>query len=50
MKTFKIFTIIGVLVFVLFSFNSFVQEEWKVPAKYDRQSFYNSLYLLQEKW
>ncbi len=35
MKTFKILTIIGVLSFALYSFTSLVQEEWKVPAKYE---------------
>ena len=34
MKTFKILTVIGVISFVLFSFTSFVQDEWKVPEKY----------------
>ena len=34
MKTFKILTAIGVLTFVLFSFSSFIQDEWKVPDKY----------------
>ena len=36
MKTFKILTVIGVVSFVLFSFTSFVQEEWKVPEKYEK--------------
>ncbi len=35
MKTFKILTIIGVLSLALYSFTSLVQEEWKVPAKYE---------------
>jgi len=35
MKTFKILAIIGVLTFTLHSFTSLVQEEWKVPAKYE---------------
>ena len=35
MKTFKILTIIGVVTFALYSFTSIVQEEWKVPAKYE---------------
>ena len=35
MKTFRILTIIGVITFALLSFTSFVQEEWKVPAKYE---------------
>jgi mono/diheme cytochrome c family protein len=34
MKTFKILTVIGVISFVLFSFTSFIQDEWKVPDKY----------------
>ena len=34
MKTFKILTAIGVISFVLFSFSSFIQDEWKVPEKY----------------
>jgi mono/diheme cytochrome c family protein len=36
MKTFKNLTIIGVLAFTLFSFTSFMQEEWKVPEKYEK--------------
>ena len=36
MKTFKNLTIIGVLAFTLFSFTSFMQEEWKVPEKYGK--------------
>ena len=35
MKTFKILSIIGVLSFALYSFTTLVQEEWKVPAKYE---------------
>ena len=35
MKTFRILTIIGVITFGLYSFTSLVQEEWKVPAKYE---------------
>ncbi|PHS54643.1 MAG: cytochrome C [Lutibacter sp.] len=35
MKTFKILSIIGVLAFTLYSFTTLVQEEWKVPAKYE---------------
>jgi mono/diheme cytochrome c family protein len=35
MKTFKILTVIGVISFALFSFTALVQEEWKVPAKYE---------------
>jgi mono/diheme cytochrome c family protein len=34
MKTFKFLTIIAVLAFVSYSFTTLVQEEWKVPAKY----------------
>ena len=34
MKTFKILTAIGVITFVLFSFSSFIQDEWEVPEKY----------------
>lgn len=36
MKTFKILIVIGVVSFVLYSFSSIVQEEWKVPAKYEK--------------
>ena len=35
MKTFKILTLIGFVTFALYSFTSIVQEEWKVPAKYE---------------
>lgn len=35
MKTIKILSIIGVISFALYSFTSFVQEEWKVPKKYE---------------
>jgi len=35
MKTFKILSIIGFLTFALYSFTTLVQEEWKVPAKYE---------------
>jgi len=35
MKTFKILSIIGVISFALYSFTTVVQEEWKVPAKYE---------------
>ena len=35
MKQFKLMTIIGAIVFALYSFTSIVQEEWKVPAKYE---------------
>ncbi len=34
MKTFKTLTIIGIISFALYSFTTLVQEEWKVPAKY----------------
>jgi mono/diheme cytochrome c family protein len=34
MKTFKILTIIGIISFAFYSFTTLVQEEWKVPAKY----------------
>lgn len=34
MKTFKILTIIGIVSFAFYSFTNLVQEEWKVPAKY----------------
>ena len=34
MKTFKILSIVGILSLALYSFTSFAQEEWKVPAKY----------------
>ena len=35
MKTFKILTLLGVVTFALYSFTSLVQEEWKVPVKYE---------------
>ena len=35
MKQFKLVTIIGAVVFALYSFTTIVQEEWKVPAKYE---------------
>jgi mono/diheme cytochrome c family protein len=35
MKQFKILTIIGVITFALFSFTTLIQEEWKVPEKYE---------------
>ena len=35
MKQFKLMTIIGAIVFALYSFTTIVQEEWKVPAKYE---------------
>ena len=34
MKALKFLTIIGILAFVFFSFNSSVQDPWKVPEKY----------------
>ena len=34
MRTVKILTILGLLTFALYSFTSIVQEDWKVPAKY----------------
>lgn len=36
MKTIKILMIIGIVSFGLFSFNKLTQEEWKVPAKYEK--------------
>ena len=36
MKTFKILMIIGVISLGLFSFTKFAQEEWVVPAKYEK--------------
>lgn len=35
MKNFKILTLIAVISFGLYSFTSYVQEEWKVPAEYE---------------
>ncbi len=35
MKTFKILTVITVISLALFSFTTLIQEEWKVPAKYE---------------
>ena len=35
MKTFKILTIVGIISFAFYSFTTLVQEEWKVPAKYE---------------
>ena len=35
MKTFKILSIIAIVTFAMYSFTSLVQEEWKVPAKYE---------------
>ena len=36
MKKFKTLTIIGVILIALYSFTSFVQEEWEVPEKYEK--------------
>jgi len=36
MKTLKFLMIIGVVSFALYSFNSFDQDEWIVPAKYEK--------------
>ncbi len=36
MKTIKLLMIIGVMSFALYSFNSFDQDEWIVPAKYEK--------------
>ena len=36
MKTIKFLMIIGIVSFGLFSFNKLTQEEWKVPAKYEK--------------
>ena len=38
MKTFKILMLIGVFSFGLFSFTKLVQEEWVVPAKYEKMT------------
>ena len=35
MKTFKILSIIAIVTFAMYSFTTLVQEEWKVPAKYE---------------
>ncbi|WP_372793627.1 cytochrome c [Lutibacter sp.] len=35
MKTIKFLTIIGMVSFAFYSFTTLVQEEWKVPAKYE---------------
>ena len=34
MKALKILSFLGIVLIVLVSFNSLIQEEWKVPAKY----------------
>ena len=36
MKTLKFLMIIGVVSFALYSFNSFDQDKWVVPAKYEK--------------
>lgn len=36
MKTLKTLLLIGIVSFALYSFTSFVQEEWKVPDKYEK--------------
>ena len=36
MKTNKVIMIIGIISLGLFSFNKITQEEWKVPAKYEK--------------
>jgi len=36
MKTFKLLMIIGIVSFAFYSFNAFDQDEWKVPAKYEK--------------
>ena len=36
MKLIKIFSIIGVLAFAFYSFTTIVQNEWVVPAKYEK--------------
>ena len=38
MKTLKILTLITVISVGLYSFTSFVQEEWKVPAEYENMA------------
>jgi len=38
MKTFKFLMIIGVMSIGLLSFSKLVQEEWKVPAKYQKMT------------
>ena len=34
MKAVKIFTIVGLVSFVFFSFTTIIQDKWVVPAKY----------------
>jgi len=36
MKTIKTLVLIGIVSFALYSFTSMVQEEWKVPEKYEK--------------
>jgi mono/diheme cytochrome c family protein len=36
MKTFKTLLLIGIVSFALYSFTSMIQEEWKVPEKYEK--------------
>ncbi|MBT8300185.1 MAG: cytochrome c [Maribacter sp.] len=36
MKTFKILALLGIVSFGLYSFTAFVQDEWKVPEKYEK--------------
>lgn len=36
MKSLKFLSIIGILTFLLYSFTTIVQEEWKVPEKYEK--------------
>ncbi len=36
MKTFKTLFLIGIVSFALYSFTAMVQEEWKVPEKYEK--------------
>jgi len=38
MKTIKFLTFIGVICLGLLSFSNLVQEEWKVPAKYEKMT------------
>jgi mono/diheme cytochrome c family protein len=38
MKTIKFLTFIGIICLGLLSFNKLVQEEWKVPAKYEKMT------------
>jgi len=35
MRKLKVLTVLGVIAFALYSFTTLVQEEWKVPAKYE---------------